>query len=76
MALSESLRAAPASMTAPFEYSSLIFAALFGFVLFGNLPDAHTLVGGAVLIGAGLAILWRERRIGRDTTDNRRLPPA
>lgn len=74
MSLGESLRAAPASLTAPFEYSSLIFAAVFGFALFGDIPDANTLIGGAVLIAAGLAILWRERRIGKATIP--KIPPA
>ena len=74
MALGEALRAAPASLTAPFEYASLIFAALFGFALFGDIPDVNTLVGGAILIAAGLAILWRERRIGKTAIP--KIPPA
>lgn len=63
IALSESLRSAPASTTAPFEYSSLIFATALGFFVFGDLPDGNTLVGGTILISAGLVILWRERKV-------------
>ncbi len=74
MALGEALRAAPASLTAPFEYASLIFAAAFGFALFGDIPDANTLIGGTILIAAGLAILWRERRIGKAAIP--KIPPA
>jgi drug/metabolite transporter (DMT)-like permease len=65
LAISESLRAATAATSAPFEYASLIFAALLGFVLFGEEMDAHSLTGGALLIAAGLAILTRERRAAR-----------
>lgn len=62
LTLSESLRFAPASTTAPFEYTSLIFAIGFGYFLFGDVPDLRTLSGGGILVAAGLAILWRERR--------------
>ena len=58
-------RARPAP---PFEYSSLVYASLFGIVVFGDVPDAHTLIGGAVLIAAGLMILWRERQHSRSKT--------
>lgn len=63
IALSESLRAARPSVVAPFEYSSLIFASVIGFVFFAEIPSANTLIGGAVLIAAGLAILWREQQL-------------
>ncbi|MBF9032666.1 EamA family transporter [Rhodobacterales bacterium HKCCE2091] len=65
IALSESLRAAPASTLAPFEYASLIFAALLGYVMFGEVLELNTLIGSLILIVSGLAILWRERSLGR-----------
>lgn len=61
LALTECLRSAPASTTAPFEYSSLIFAGVIGYLAFGDLPDANTLAGGALLVIAGCVIIWRER---------------
>lgn len=63
--LSETLRFAPASTTAPFEYSSLIFATILGIAVFGDIPDANTLIGGGILVAAGLMILWRERSMAR-----------
>jgi drug/metabolite transporter (DMT)-like permease len=60
--LNESLRAAPASLTAPFEYSSLIFATVIGYFVFDELPKSSTLIGGGILVVAGLTILWRERQ--------------
>jgi drug/metabolite transporter (DMT)-like permease len=55
--------AAP-SFVAPFEYSALLWAALWGFVFWGDIPHASTFAGAALIIGAGLWMVWRERRIG------------
>ena len=53
--------AAPASVVAPFSYSSLIWAALFGFVIWGDWPDLWTWAGAALIIVSGLYIFHRER---------------
>jgi drug/metabolite transporter (DMT)-like permease len=53
--------AAPASVVAPFSYSSLIWAALFGFVIWGDWPDLWTWGGAALIIFSGLYIFHRER---------------
>ncbi len=55
------LSQAPASMLAPFNYTALVWATLFGFVFFAELPDAATLAGAAVVVGAGLYVWHRER---------------
>ena len=51
-----------ASVIAPFNYVQLLGATAFGFVLFGDLPDAWTWVGAALIVGSGLYIIQRERR--------------
>lgn len=56
------LTRAPASALAPFDYSSLIWAALIGVVVFGETLPPMTLIGAAIIAGAGLFIMWRERR--------------
>ncbi|MEO0821581.1 MAG: DMT family transporter [Pseudomonadota bacterium] len=53
---------APASVLAPFNYLSLVWAALFGLVLFGEVPEASTMVGASVIVGAGLYVWHRERQ--------------
>lgn len=53
---------APASLLAPFSYTQLVWATLFGLVLFGDLPDRWTIIGAAVIVGSGLYVLYRERR--------------
>lgn len=61
-ALIRAFRAATVGVVSPFEYSRLIWATLFGFVLFGNLPDGWTVLGAAVIVGAGLYVFRRETR--------------
>jgi drug/metabolite transporter (DMT)-like permease len=68
LCLIRAFRTAPASVVAPFSYSSLLWATLFGFVLFGNLPDGWTLAGAALIIGSGLYIFHREHRLKSGST--------
>lgn len=51
---------APAATVSPFGYTGLIWAALFGIVLFDDIPNAWTIAGAAVIVGSGLYILHRE----------------
>lgn len=64
--MTESYRQAPASLLAPFDYSSMIYGLALGFFLFGDTPDAQLLLGAAVVIAAGLVIIWRERALSID----------
>ena len=50
-------------MIAPFRYTSLLWAIVLGFAVFGNLPDFWTLIGSTIVVAAGLFTLWRERRV-------------
>jgi len=59
-ALIRAFRAAAVGVVSPFEYSRLIWATLFGYALFGNLPDGWTVLGAAVIVGAGLYVFRRE----------------
>ena len=53
--------AAPA-VVAPFDYTSLVWATLYGYLLFGDVPRQAVILGAAVVIGSGLFILYRERQ--------------
>jgi len=62
--LTESYRHATASVVAPFDYSSMLWALLLGYWVFGELPSALVYVGAAIVAGAGLFVIWRERALG------------
>jgi drug/metabolite transporter (DMT)-like permease len=64
--LTESYRYAPASVVAPFDYVALLWAFLFGYVLFGEIPTFHVYVGAAIVAASGLFVIWRERRLARE----------
>ena len=49
------------SFVAPFRYTGMIWAILFGFLLFGNLPDQMTILGTCIVIGMGVYAFHRER---------------
>jgi len=69
VALTGSLRWAPVSVVVPFDYVSLLWATIFGWLLFGMLPAASTWYGAPLIIASGLYIVWREHRLHRETTD-------
>jgi drug/metabolite transporter (DMT)-like permease len=48
---------APASLLAPFDYTTLIWATLLGFVLFGDLPDTWTVLGAIIIMSSGLYLI-------------------
>ncbi len=58
--LIECFRLAEAALVAPFKYSNLLWAILFGFIVWGDLPDAWTLTGATIVVLSGLYILRRE----------------
>lgn len=53
---------AQASLLAPFNYSKLIWVAILGYLVFGDLPGVNTLLGSVVIIASGLYVLYRETR--------------
>ena len=53
---------APASALAPFTYTQMVWAVLFGWLVFGQLPDRYTQAGIAIIAGSGLLLAWHERR--------------
>jgi drug/metabolite transporter (DMT)-like permease len=56
---------APASVLAPFTYTQLLWATGLGYLLFGDLPDGWTVLGGLVIVGSGLYVFYRESVLRR-----------
>lgn len=63
LCLIRAFKQAPASVIAPFSYSSLLWATMFGYILFGDIPSSWTLSGATLIIGSGLYIYHRERAV-------------
>lgn len=61
-------RAAPASVLAPLQYLEIVSATIFGWLVFGDLPDALKWLGIAIIIASGLYIIWRERKINKSAS--------
>lgn len=68
--LIEAFRYGEAALVAPFKYSTVLWATLYGFLFFGDLPERSTLIGAGVVVASGLYILHRERRRREGDTDD------
>lgn len=53
---------AEAGVVQPFAYFQLVFGAAIGLTVFGDVIEAHVILGAAIVVGAGLFTLWRERQ--------------
>jgi drug/metabolite transporter (DMT)-like permease len=65
MFMTYALRFAPSSTLAPVQYLEMVTATLFGYLVFGNFPNALTWVGIAIIVASGLYVIHRERMIER-----------
>ncbi|PBC11515.1 DMT family transporter [Mesorhizobium sp. WSM3859] len=68
-------RHAEASVVAPFEYTSMILGVVVGYFVFGDVTSLNTLIGGVIVVAAGIFIIWRERRLGLERTRTRTATP-
>ncbi len=73
MFLTECYRHADASTIAPFEYVSMIWGLVIGFMLFAETPSATVMAGATLVIAAGLFIIYREHQLGLKRGRARRL---
>lgn len=62
--MTESFRLAPASVVAPFDYTSILWTMILGYAMFGEIPAPVVFVGAAIVTAAGLFVIWRERQLG------------
>lgn len=60
-----SLRLVPASTAAPMQYLEIAFATLIGWLLFRDFPNTLSLIGILITVGAGLYVIWRERKVSQ-----------
>jgi drug/metabolite transporter (DMT)-like permease len=74
--LTQSFRYADASIIAPFDYVSMIWAVAVGWLLFGELPAAMVLAGSSIVVMAGILVIWRERQLGLDRRRQKESGPS
>ena len=68
LAMTSALRFGPVSVVVPMDYSSLLWATVYGWLAFAVLPAPATWLGAPVIIASGLYIVWREHLRRRDET--------
>ncbi len=66
--LTHAFRCAPASTLAPLLYAQLVWAALLGWLIYGQWPDGTSILGMLVIVGSGIAVALAERA-GRMTAE-------
>lgn len=62
--VTQSLKLSDASVLAPFEYASILFAMTVGYLWFADIPTGPMLMGASLVVVSGMLIIWRERQIG------------
>lgn len=75
LCVNRSLKLAPASVVVPYQYSMIVWAVIFGYVVFGDMPSPATLLGAAIIIAAGFYIFLREQALGKEA-ETAVNPPA
>jgi drug/metabolite transporter (DMT)-like permease len=73
--MTQAYRHAEVSVVAPFEYTSMILGIAVGYAVFGDIPTLNTLAGGAIVVAAGIFIIWRERQLGLPRGAARKVVP-
>ena len=59
----EALRYAQVGVVVPFQFTTLLTAAIFGFLIFGTVPDGWVGLGALLVVGSGIYIARREARL-------------
>ncbi|MCZ7498621.1 DMT family transporter [Agrobacterium sp. ST15.13.015] len=67
IAMTLSLRHAQASLLAPFDYTTMIWAIALGYLFMAEVPTGATIIGALTVIAAGLFAMWRENRLAKQT---------
>jgi drug/metabolite transporter (DMT)-like permease len=74
LCVNRSLKLAAASVVVPYQYTMIIYAGIFGYLVFGDVPSNNIIIGAAVIVAAGLYIFVRESRLAKDRPAS--MPPA
>ncbi len=70
LAITQAYRIAPPPVLAPFDYTALVWAPLWGWLIWAEVPEWTTLGGAGIIVLAGLYVVYREARRG----EGRKVP--
>ena len=73
--LTTAYREADASLVAPFDYASMLFALAIGYFVFAEVPTWAMIGGATLVVIAGILIIWRESRLGLERARQRKTTP-
>ncbi|MET0529975.1 MAG: DMT family transporter [Microvirga sp.] len=73
--VNRSLKIAPASVVAPYQYTLIVWAIVLGYLAFGDVVEFWTLIGAAIICAAGLALILFERETARRGRATKDIPP-
>lgn len=66
MLVNRALKISDAATVAPLQYTLLLWAVLFGWMFFGDVPRTSMMIGAVLIVGSGLFIFFREQRVKRE----------
>ncbi|MEM1004001.1 MAG: DMT family transporter [Pseudomonadota bacterium] len=69
--VTSSYRFGQASMLAPYDYTSMLFAIFIGYIWFNELPTLAILIGAALVIAGNVVVIWREHQLGLERSKDR-----
>ena len=72
----QAYRYGDASLVAPFEYSTMLWAVAIGWFWFGEWPASTILIGAFIVIGSGIYVIFRERQLGIARRAQREVGPS
>lgn len=73
--ITQGFRTAAASSVAPFEYTGMVWAVIFGWLFWNEVPSGWTIVGAGVIAACGVFLAWEHQRASRRRTLPESLPP-
>jgi len=71
--LTLSYRYADTSLIAPFDYFSMIWAVIIGYLVFADVPSAYVIAGGSIVVASGIFVMWREHKLGLERARQRKV---
>lgn len=74
--LSNAFKLAPAAIVTVFNYSGIVWATLFGWLIWNDWPLPEVFIGAAVVIASNILIIWRESRLGKTARIRPKEPGA